>query len=109
MLATSNMSRITLSKSSFSFKVSSHLVRGSLSFTSSSASIFSLFGFICVREGSFFKLSYMRKSIRRVLPKDESQYQHDWHIKNRKRQPTFESDRECPADRILGNPAMVQL
>src|SRR5215469_10523394 len=53
MLAASNMSRITLSKSSFSFGVSSHLVRGSLSFTSSSASIFSLFGFICVREGSF--------------------------------------------------------
>src|SRR6516165_1027232 len=53
MLAASNMSRITLSKSSFSFRVSSHLVRGSLSFTSSSASIFSLFGFICVREGSF--------------------------------------------------------
>src|SRR5215471_9857046 len=47
MLAASNMSRITLLKSSFSFGVSSHLVRGSLSFTSSSASIFSLFGFIC--------------------------------------------------------------
>jgi hypothetical protein len=51
----------------------------------------------------------MRKSIRRVLSKDEKQYQHDWHIKNRQRQPTFESDRECPADRILGNQAMVQL
>src|ERR1700757_4086056 len=53
MPAASNMSRITLLKSSFSFGVSSHLVRGSLSFTSSSASIFSLFGFICVRQGSF--------------------------------------------------------
>src|SRR5580704_3621295 len=53
MLAASNMSRITLLKSSFSFGVSSHLVRGSLSFTSSSASIFSLFGFICGRKGSF--------------------------------------------------------
>src|SRR5215813_11771440 len=53
MLAASNMSRITLSKSSFSFGVSSHFARGSLSFTSSSASIFSLFGFICVREESF--------------------------------------------------------
>jgi hypothetical protein len=51
----------------------------------------------------------MRKWIRRVLPKDEKQYQHDWHAKNRKRQPTFESDRECPADRILGNQAMMQL
>src|SRR5258707_15795663 len=57
MLAASNMSRITLLKSSFSFGVSSHLVRGSLSFTSSSASIFSLFGFICVRQGSFQLLS----------------------------------------------------
>jgi hypothetical protein len=37
MLAASNMSRITLLKSSFSFGVSSHLVRGSLSFTSSSS------------------------------------------------------------------------
>src|ERR1700692_2009864 len=53
MLAASKMSRITLSKSSFSFGVSSHLVRGSLSFTKSSASIFSLFGFICVRQGNF--------------------------------------------------------
>src|SRR5580700_4913802 len=53
MLAASNMSRITLSKSSFSFGVSSHLVRGSLSFTRSSASIVSLFGFICVRQGNF--------------------------------------------------------
>src|SRR5260370_38200867 len=53
MLAASNMSRITLTKSSFSFGVSSHLVRGSLSFTRSSASIFSLFGFICVRQGNF--------------------------------------------------------
>src|ERR1700756_1793465 len=53
MLAASNMSRITLLKSSFSFGVSSHLVRGSLSFTSSSASIFSRFGFICGRKGSF--------------------------------------------------------
>src|ERR1700746_525713 len=53
MQAASNMSRITLLKSSFSFEVSSHLVRGSLSFTSSSASIFSLFGFICVRQGVF--------------------------------------------------------
>ena len=51
----------------------------------------------------------MRKWIRRVLPKDEKQYQHDWHAKNRKRQPTFESDRECPADRILGSQAMMQL
>jgi hypothetical protein len=51
----------------------------------------------------------MRKWIRRVLPKDEKQYQHDWHIKNRQRQPEFESDRECPADRILGNQAMMQL
>src|ERR1700688_151569 len=53
MLAASNMSRITLLKSSFSFGVSSHLVRGSLSFTRSSASIFSLFGLICVRQGNF--------------------------------------------------------
>src|SRR6201987_4594830 len=52
MLAASNMSRITLLKSSFSFGVSSHLVRGSLSFTSSSASIFSLFGFICGEDDS---------------------------------------------------------
>jgi len=51
----------------------------------------------------------MRKTIRRVLPKNEKQYQHDWHIKNRQRQPYFEPDRECPADRILGNQAMVQL
>ena len=51
----------------------------------------------------------MRKTIRRVLPKDEKKYQHAWHAKSRKRQPTFESDRECPADRILGNTAMVQL
>ena len=51
----------------------------------------------------------MRKSIRRVLQKDEKKYQHDWHAKNRARQPSFESDRECPADRILGNQAMVQL
>src|ERR1700761_8899147 len=49
MLAASKMSRITLSKCSFSLGVSSHLVRGNLSFTSSSASIFSLFGLICVR------------------------------------------------------------
>src|SRR5260370_36193889 len=53
MLAASNMSRITLTKSSFSFGVSSHLVRGSLSFTRSSASIFSLFGFVCIRQGNF--------------------------------------------------------
>ena len=50
----------------------------------------------------------MRKTIRRVLPKNEKQYQHDWHIKNRERQPSFDSERECPADRILGNQAMMQ-
>jgi hypothetical protein len=52
--------------------------------------------------------SPMRKTIRRVLPKNEKQYQHDWHITNRQRQPSFDSDRECPADRILGNQAMMQ-
>src|ERR1700722_15105078 len=52
MLAASYMSLITLLKSSFSFGVSSHLVRGNLSFTRSSASIFSLFGFIRVRLGN---------------------------------------------------------
>src|SRR5580704_5508785 len=61
MLAASNISRITRSKSSFSFGVSSHLVRGSLSFTSSSASIFSLFGFICVRQGQA-SVSALRRS-----------------------------------------------
>jgi hypothetical protein len=50
----------------------------------------------------------MRKTIRRVLLKNEKQYQHDWHIKNRQRQPSFESDGECPAYRILGNQAMMQ-
>jgi hypothetical protein len=53
--------------------------------------------------------SPMRKTIRRVLPRDEQKYQHDWHAKNRKRQPTFEEDRYVPADRLLGNQAMVQL
>jgi hypothetical protein len=51
----------------------------------------------------------MRKTIRRVLPMNKKQYQHDWHIMNRQRQPYFESDRECPAYRILGNEAMMQL
>ena len=51
----------------------------------------------------------MRKTIRRVLPKDEKKYQHDWHIKNRQRQPSFEADRCVPADRIVGNQAIVQL
>src|SRR5262245_942928 len=49
--------------------------------------------------------SPMRKTMRSVLPKNEKQYQHDWHIENR---PSFDSDRECPADRILGNQAMMQ-
>src|SRR5262245_56415050 len=52
--------------------------------------------------------SPMRKTIRRVLPKNEKQYQHDSHIKNRQRQASFDSDWECPADRILGNQAMMQ-
>ena len=30
--------------------------------------------------------SPMRKTIRRVLPKNEKQYQHDWHITNRQKQ-----------------------
>jgi hypothetical protein len=51
----------------------------------------------------------MRKTIRRVLHKDEKKYQHDWYAKNRKRQPSFPDDRECPAERILSNQAMVQL
>ena len=51
----------------------------------------------------------MRKTSRRVLPRNEKQCQQDWHIKNRQKQPSFESDRECPADRILGSQAMMQL
>jgi hypothetical protein len=47
--------------------------------------------------------------MRRVLPTNEKQYRHDWHIKNRERQPSFDSIRECPAHRILGNQAMMQL
>jgi hypothetical protein len=51
----------------------------------------------------------MRTTFRRVLSKDEKQYWHDRHIRNGQRQPSFESDRECPAHRILGNQAMMQL
>jgi hypothetical protein len=51
----------------------------------------------------------MRKTSRRVLPRNEKQCQQDWHIKNRQKQPSFESDRECPAHRILGNQVMMQL
>jgi hypothetical protein len=51
----------------------------------------------------------MRKTIRTVLPRNEKQYQHDWHIKNRRKQPSFESDRECPAHRILCNEVMMAL
>ena len=51
----------------------------------------------------------MRKWIRRVLPKDEKKYQHEWHAKYRKRQPVFESDRKCPADRILSNQHLVYM
>src|SRR6266478_2218568 len=65
MLAASNMSRITLLKSSFSFGVSSHLVRGSLSFTSSSDSIFSLFGFICVGYGREGAINPHKEQLRR--------------------------------------------
>jgi hypothetical protein len=60
--------------------------------------------------------SYMRKTIRRLLPKDEKKYQHEWHAKIRRPRldkamgrDELPSDRECPADRILGNQAMVQL
>jgi hypothetical protein len=51
----------------------------------------------------------MSKAIRRVLPKDEREYKHQWDLKHRSRQPAFESDRYVSADRLLGNPALVQL
>jgi hypothetical protein len=54
----------------------------------------------------------MRKSIRRVLPKDEHKYQRDYWAKVRypKERPTREqTDRVVSADRILGNQAIVQL
>src|SRR6516162_7769156 len=67
MLAASNMSRITLSKSSFSFGVSSHLVRGSLSFTSSSASIFLYLVSYALGKGVFQMLLTRQQILRVVL------------------------------------------
>jgi hypothetical protein len=43
-----------------------------------------------------------------VFPLDKKEYKRNWDRKYRSRQRE-ESDRECPAERILGNPAMVQL
>ena len=57
----------------------------------------------------------MRKTIRRVLHKDEKKYQHDWHANVRRPRMLRAAgrdepvERECPAERILSNQVMVQL
>jgi hypothetical protein len=57
----------------------------------------------------------MRKTIRRILPKDEKKYQHDWHANVRRPRMLKAAgrdepaERECSAERLLGNQAMVQL
>ena len=51
----------------------------------------------------------MRKTIRKVLPPTKKQSDHDRFAKIQARKSSFEEDRECSADRILGNSAIMQL
>jgi hypothetical protein len=44
----------------------------------------------------------------RIYPLDKQEYKRDWDRKHRGKQHE-PSDRECPAERILGNQAMMQL